>query len=444
MVKNTRKKGGKYIAQGSYGCVFGNPPLKCKNENTRRNNSIVSKLQTAYSTENEFEETKEWHTIDPENKFSITPIKLCDYDNSNVKESNNMGKCRLRLNGSDKQILLYKHGGTDLLELKVKASNYANLFSGFYELFKGLAVAHQYNIIHSDIKPENILAEQTKTNIHLRFIDFGMSYKITNKNKLENLIYGGYLKFLYYYWPLEVKFLIDETLDSDYLISKSFNNHVQMLLNKLRFIVPRSVLLNKNTNNAYSHDEIKELYKGVNLKKYLTKLDVYSMGVTICQLASYYFKQYMTVNNENKDIIKIILPDISIPINVEDLDKIESKYLTNEIIEWHKTLAKEVTKPLYTLMLKLLDFDPIKRLSAEEAAEEYKNLLPSFSKYLNDKKMIEKVYEAYPEFLDQTPSIENPPTPSLNKPKNKPTLKRQLSFYNNNNTNTKRIKRNNK
>ena len=90
------KKGGKYIAEGSYGCVFGAPPLKCKNENTRKNNSYISKLQNVNPTQIEYLEDKEWRNIDPHNKFSLTPTKLCDYNNSNVKPTNEMDKCSVK------------------------------------------------------------------------------------------------------------------------------------------------------------------------------------------------------------------------------------------------------------------------------------------------------------------------------------------------------------
>jgi serine/threonine protein kinase len=435
-MKFTRKKGGKYIAQGSYGCVFGNPPLKCKNENTRRNNTHVSKLQNTSSTENEFLESKEWHAIDPENEFSLTPIKRCDYDNSNIQTTNHMEKCTARMEVGKKQLLLYKHGGTDLIEFKVKASNYAYLFNSFYDLFNGLAIAHKNNIIHSDIKPENILAKSNNTNIHLRFIDFGMSYKLNNETKVNKLINTAYYKALYFYWPFEIKFIINSVLEDEKFVMQSYDNYISMIVQKLRFIVPRSAIINKNTNNLYTYNEIKELYKNLNLKEHLTKLDVYSMGVTICQLASYYFKQYMSVNPEYKDIIKVLLPN-GYSIYLEDID---SNHLEKEFIEWHKTIAEHVTRPLYTLMLKLLDFNPEKRLTAEEAAEEYKKLLPSFSKYLGDKKKIEKIYEKYPDFLDKTPSIQNPPTPSIVNHVEKHGIKRKMT--NRNNRNSKKIKMN--
>jgi hypothetical protein len=58
MVNYTRKKGGKFIAQGSYGCVFG-PPLKCKEDSERMNNSHISKFMRKNNAESELKESQE-------------------------------------------------------------------------------------------------------------------------------------------------------------------------------------------------------------------------------------------------------------------------------------------------------------------------------------------------------------------------------------------------
>ena len=54
MVKRKTKKikGGRFIAAGSSGCVFGNPPLKCDDEPSRRSDRFVSKLTTQQDIDN--------------------------------------------------------------------------------------------------------------------------------------------------------------------------------------------------------------------------------------------------------------------------------------------------------------------------------------------------------------------------------------------------------
>lgn len=44
--RTKRYRGGKFIDQGAYGCVFGEPPLQCKGETSRRSSGQISKLMT--------------------------------------------------------------------------------------------------------------------------------------------------------------------------------------------------------------------------------------------------------------------------------------------------------------------------------------------------------------------------------------------------------------
>lgn len=436
-MRYTKKRGGKYIAQGSYGCVFGDPPLKCKNEPTRRDKNVVSKLQDEASTNIEYTEAELWHDIDPDNNFSITPIRKCEYNNINTKNTNQTEKCTVKFKSSSKKLLLYRHGGTDLYSFKVRSENYAYLFGAFYDLLKGLSVAHKNNIVHSDIKPGNILVEQTKRKITFRFIDFGMSYKTSNTEKINMFANGGYAGGSYLYWPFEIKFIREGSLYNNRFFNSSITKYSELLINQGRFAIPRPIMINKNTNDVYKSIELIDILGKLNLKDHLLKLDVYSMGVTICQIVNFYFKHYMTMGDKSNAILKVILPDHSASYPLEMLDIKLSTYLTPEIVELHKTLATNITIPIFTLMLRLLDLNPEDRLTAEEAAKEYKKLLPVIFKYLKDEQMINKLYSAYPNFLDKAPRIQNPPTPSMNYNLDK-------LFNNNNNFNkTKKRKRRN-
>ena len=66
-----RLRGGKYIGEGSYGCTFTDPPLKCKSNATRRNASQLSKMMHANSATEELAKSNLFRAIDTTEQFLI-------------------------------------------------------------------------------------------------------------------------------------------------------------------------------------------------------------------------------------------------------------------------------------------------------------------------------------------------------------------------------------
>jgi serine/threonine protein kinase len=57
------------------------------------------------------------------------------------------------------------------------------IYNIFYQLSNALAYCHRLNIIHNDIKPENVLIHICEAKIKVKLIDFGLSIYIQTKDK---------------------------------------------------------------------------------------------------------------------------------------------------------------------------------------------------------------------------------------------------------------------
>jgi serine/threonine protein kinase len=364
-------KGGKYIAQGTYGCVFGEPPLKCKEETSRQSNSIASKLMNYENAEKEFEESSNWSKIDNEQQFSLTATKICEVDENNIKPSNNISKCHLYYD-YPRFLVLYRNGGKDLIKLKPLSENYEKIFSGFQNLFDGLVLAHSNGLFHTDIKPTNILTGEKE--IKLRFIDFGLSFNINDIKKI-NSVYTHNTSF-YSYWPFELG-CFDEKgeLKAESTIRKRF------------------YLFNTRYSGDYTNfgltkfqipfETIYDIYKKTNFKDFKTtfeKVDVFSMGITLIDLLIIYFNHYafQVPNGKNQ-----LFYHNSYTNSYSRFETLKSKnWLSDKQLEYQEYLLKNVTQPLMDFINHCVDYNPNTRYTAKEAAEEYRKLLPNFKTHL--------------------------------------------------------------
>ena len=89
MSRRTKKiMGGKFISEGAYGCVFGNPPLKCEGEPKRRSNKYVSKLSSNETANSEVKRIDILKSIDSTGEYFILPIDSCKLNKSSIEPTN--------------------------------------------------------------------------------------------------------------------------------------------------------------------------------------------------------------------------------------------------------------------------------------------------------------------------------------------------------------------
>jgi serine/threonine protein kinase len=396
-------RGGRYIAAGTTGCVFGGEggPLKCLGNATRANGSkVVSKLMNEDSVGAEEYEGERWKALDPEGKFTITSLRpSCQVNIKNIKQSNcvttEYHKCRhekkyctTKYNTplEKRHLLFYKNGGPSLEDLKPESKHYAHFFSAFHPLLEGLAKAHDSNLVHLDIKPANLVADIKDDEITIRFIDFGLS-EYTKDAKSYHSIYTENNHF-YPWWPFEIgAFFPNGNLKP-----------VRTLLNRYKSAIAKS-------DELYPHYGIPEyktpaaeaisIINSVNFRDIKTtyeKVDVYSVGIVLLNLLYKYFKIeliqadsydsygiYYNIINPVGDTYEIyfstntepeksqLYTDLKLP-----LGQIQNLY----------NIKNHIINPLVEIILGMINFNPNDRFTAKKVAIKYEKLLPAFKTYL--------------------------------------------------------------
>lgn len=221
------QKGGKYLAEGSYGCVF-RPSLECAEPKLDRDQNKITKLmlgEYALDEKNKLDIVKQF---DPDYKYHIgiedfceNPTFLKEMDIREM-EKDQLNHCEILMKKLEKPsklnftLINYKYGGRDLIdylidkedevkkliirtETESKKENYEKLsnhvlnlerdffkfFIGMENLFEGLDVFYDNDFLHCDIKGGNIVIDTSNPAKYVfKFIDFGLSNKI-KQNEME-------------------------------------------------------------------------------------------------------------------------------------------------------------------------------------------------------------------------------------------------------------------
>lgn len=399
-VNSTR--GGRYIAAGTSGCVFGGEggPLKCLGNATRANKTVVSKLMNEYPAETEEKEGERWKALDPEGKFTITSLRpSCQVNIKNIKQSNcvtrDYHKCRHKKKYcttkystplKERRLLFYKNGGPNLEDLKPESKHYAHFFSAFHPLLEGLAKAHDANLVHLDIKPANLVADIKDDEIIIRFIDFGLS-EYTKDAKSYDSIYTENNNF-YPWWPFEIgAFYPNGNLKP---VKKLFDRYIAAIdaADKLfpDYGIPE---YNQPAAKAIS---ILNSVNFRNIKATYEKVDVYSVGIVLLNILYKYFKVVFVQNHPDGEysMYHYIIDNTgkTLVIDVDtDIEPDKSKlhtYAKLPLVQIQDlyNLTKHIISPLAGIILNMTEFNPNDRFTAKQAAIRYEKLLPAFKTYL--------------------------------------------------------------
>lgn len=178
--------GANVIGEGTFGCAH-KPSMMCRDK-TQRNENEISKLMTSL---NAIKELKEFALIDSADKgkqFYLGKPSKCEVARilSNIRSIRNCPSGRFEPEKIDNySLLVMKYGGQDLaifgeeVQTWTKTKEHVDAIELFWlecvRLFYGLKVLNDNDVLHHDLKQQNIVYDQATNRVN--FIDFGFMEK---------------------------------------------------------------------------------------------------------------------------------------------------------------------------------------------------------------------------------------------------------------------------
>lgn len=372
--RKLRRKGGALLGQGSYGCVF-RPALACKG-NTRNRPGQISKLMDGVDAIEELKQRDLFHTVDPAQKYFLYPFEICD-PKLPFNAKNNVTKCKVPM--KVRKILQSLDGGESIGDIKVEPEDYPAFFKSITNLFEGLEKAHAKDVIHNDIKPDNIVVAKTDNgHFNTRFIDFGVSFKWDDldeisKNKKTPFRRNskGYSFFdqQYDYWSIEVSFVNPHPVNKRKVIHDFYKDTI-----KGNKTIPYRIFYKKvpgsNVEKAVIDEEYltwleNKLSSMSPIQKYkfiFEKDDVYALGRTLSQV----FYQRFGQRDEGMSAPYIIIENNPLKLTKEEATR----------------FAEMVAMPCYKLVCGMMSPDIRTRFTMKEASKMYDDkVLPAINKF---------------------------------------------------------------
>jgi serine/threonine protein kinase len=349
MYLNNLLKGGVLLEEGGYGCVF-HPALNNKGEdmNTEK---LVSKLQrNDTSALNEIEISNKVKNIDGYINHFAPIIKTSGVKISKIQKDN-LKNCSLITNERVTKLINMKMDYVNgiafinYLVLNKDDSNFMNNFiSSYTHLLKGLMLLEENNIVHLDIKGDNILFNYDSELPII--IDFGLSID-TTKLEIKMDILKKYFYIYapdYYVWPLEVHYLC-------YLLKENHFPSDNELKKIAKAVAKNNIALNNNFSPAFikkyetlcyetllKYETYKNLEKRIEyILKYKHTWDNYALSVFYLNFFKYFKHEDGYAKNDflvffSELLLKNIHPDPNKRFTLIHTLQLFTEYLYNKNI----------------------------------------------------------------------------------------------------------------
>jgi len=341
------------LSQGGFGCVY-YPGLNCKGKSLLKKN-VVSKLQkNNFNSINEIYIGKIIKTIPLYIDFFLPVIKSCQTD-IRLFDKNLISECQIIKGSKNKYILMdipYVPN-KPFVSIFEKDNKHILLIltETFTYLLKCISKLLNINIVHFDLKADNILYNSLTNNPQI--IDFGISIPIKNLNK--NTIKDFFYIYApeYYIWPLEVhiiNYLVNETqsklttIEAKLIVENYVKSNSALSIFSPEFISRYQIACEKEINKFV--DKSREIVIEQLIKFYKT-WDNYSLSIIYLKLFEYifpdgYYKNTMLISLSQLLLININ-PNPTKRLSIEDtLKKFQNIFYKDGDVSSYLDVAKNI------------------------------------------------------------------------------------------------------
>ena len=422
-----KRRGGAFVAKGSYGCVFKKPPLKCVNEASRRNNSYISKLSSHTTAEEEYEQSRVIRYYDPTEKYFVTAESECNLNSTNVNPENRLNKCDLddikaamRTNDySNTGLVLYKNAGADLHRLTLNVEDYSPFYESMTNIFHALKFIHSKGILHRDLKSDNLISQKNPDgSFTTRLIDVGFMCSLkplegehteelnTLQRKFARLCeftyvrtkartYGPFYEFVFGIPGRGKANRIQEYQDGG-----DFSSVYEAWVNDVsKYLGSDDPFKKEDGTPAHKYsdvmDALVEVWRGHETKHFsplnnaastgsdfvltlASKVDIFCFGMVLAKLQHRYVSH--TVERKGGALKTFVprstkLKNAGAPDIWVGVDELERFGVSAQEAAWHVAVGNRISIPLHILMTRMSNLDPSRAINLTDALRDYTEIL---------------------------------------------------------------------
>ena len=291
--------GGRLLATGSKSCIF-TPNIPCKGDKKKSKKTKISKIIYGPKSKQLIEQEKKINNrikrIKNYKQWSLIYDEYCkpdEYDKL-LHFDKDIKKCfKNTIHGNDIQefnknsvMLIGDYGGityetyfekhfNDIKNFTVLRTKFLKLMKMMKPLFVGLETLQKHNIVHKDIKYNNIVIHKNV----FKYIDFGLSSNLSDTNHFKTRSLNEFnTQRIYLWYPLEYIFYEAGNIDLNKELTNVYSNNTRKgheLFVELHNMFDRDIneiyynVITKIQNKSYKHIDI------------FKKIDVYSLGIMV-------------------------------------------------------------------------------------------------------------------------------------------------------------------